>query len=236
MNKEDRMDDLIKEILKEDVEDVQISNSEIEFEWRKLQGLEKSKKENKKSYKKIASIAAIISISLMVVNSLSSTQSYSWKIFKEKNINEKTEGSISIEEQSSSQELKEEDEIDNSSVEINNIEEARNFIDFDFRELPYKLEEATVENKYTIILNYINEKGKIEFIQNLEGDESSEVMTVAKESTIQSFKIGNIDYTLINTKDRYFKIIWSSFGVKSYITTNYFISKDEAINIIKSLK
>lgn len=44
MNKEDRMDDLIKEILKEDVEDVQISNSEIEFEWRKLQGLEKSKR------------------------------------------------------------------------------------------------------------------------------------------------------------------------------------------------
>ena len=30
--KEDRMDDLIKEILKEDVEDVHISNSEIEFE------------------------------------------------------------------------------------------------------------------------------------------------------------------------------------------------------------
>lgn len=236
MNKEDRMDDLIKEILKEDVEDVQISNSEIEFEWRKLQGLEKSKKENKKSYKKIVSIAAIITISLMVVNSLSSTQSYSWKIFKQKNINEKTEGSISIEEQSSSQELKEEDKIDNSSVEINNIEEARNFTDFDFRELPYKLEEATVENKYTIILNYINEKGKIEFIQNLEGDESSEVMTIAKESTIESFKIGNIDYTLINTKDRYFKIIWSSFGVKSYITTNYFISKNEAINIIKSLK
>ncbi|WP_099189684.1 DUF4367 domain-containing protein [Tepidibacter mesophilus] len=236
MNKKDRMDELIKEILKEDVEDIQISNSEIEFEWRKLQGLEKSKKENKQSYKKIASIAAIITISLMMVNSFSSTQSYSWKIFKQKNINKKTEGSISIEEQSSSQELEQDHEIDNSSVEINNIEEARNFIDFDFRELPYKLEDVIVENEHTIILNYINEKGDVEFIQNLEGDESSEVMTMAKQSTIQSFKIKDIDYTLINTKDRYFKIIWSSFGVKYCITTNYSITKEEVINIINSLK
>ncbi|MEJ8552755.1 hypothetical protein [Tepidibacter sp. Z1-5] len=236
MNKEDRIDDLIKEILKEDVEDVQISNSEIEFEWRKLQGLEKSKKENKKSYKKIASIAAIITISLMMVNSFSSTKSYSWKIFKQKNISEKTEGSISIEEQSSSQELKEYDEIDNSSVEINNIEEARNFIDFNFRELPYKLEEAIVVNEYKIILNYINEKGKIELIQKLEGDESSSSMTVAKDSIIESFKIGNIEYTLININNKNFKIMWSSFGVKSCITTNYTILKEEAITIIKSLK
>ncbi|CAH2215083.1 DUF4367 domain-containing protein [Tepidibacter aestuarii] len=236
MNKEDRMDDLIKEILKEDVEDVQISNSEIEFEWRKLQGLEKSKKENKKSYKRIASIAAIITISLMMINSFSSTQSYSWKIFKTKDIDEKTEGSISIEEQSSSQELKEYDETDDSSIEINNIEEASNFIDFDFRELPYKLEEAMVENEYTIILNYVNEKGNIEFIQNLEGDESSEVITVAKDSTIEFFKIRNTDYTLININNRKFKIMWSSFGVKYCITTNYSISKEEAINIIKSLK
>lgn len=171
-----------------------------------------------------------------MINSFSSTQSYSWKIFKTKDIDEKTEGSISIEEQSSSQELKEYDETDDSSIEINNIEEASNFIDFDFRELPYKLEEAMVENEYTIILNYVNEKGNIEFIQNLEGDESSEVITVAKDSTIEFFKIRNTDYTLININNRKFKIMWSSFGVKYCITTNYSISKEEAINIIKSLK
>ncbi|MBF8984578.1 hypothetical protein IZY60_13825 [Lutibacter sp. B2] len=235
MNKEDRMDNLIKEILKEDVEDVHISNSEIEFEWRKLQGLEKCKKENRKSYKKIASIAAIITISFMMVNSFSSTESYSWKIFKQKNIHQKTEDIINIKDQSSSSELDDTNETINTLEKIN-IEDAHKFIDFNFKQLPYTLENSSIIGTNTLILNYVANNDKIEFIQSLENNESSNSVTFYNESNMESFTIGNTEYTFINTKNQISEIIWSSFGIKSNITFNYDLSKDECIDIIKSLK
>lgn len=46
MNKEYELDILIKDILKEEIDDIPISDKEIELEWRKLQ-----KEKNEKSLK-----------------------------------------------------------------------------------------------------------------------------------------------------------------------------------------
>ncbi|SHH42201.1 hypothetical protein [Tepidibacter thalassicus] len=235
MNKKDNLDILIQDILKEDVNNVNISNKEIELEWRKFQNLQNNKNKNKFKYTKIASVAAIITVSFIITNSFYLNNSYSWKIFRKNNINKKSENTLSIEQYSSIEKLKNYDEIDNE-LEIIDIKNVHEFINFEFKQLPYELNKVFVKGKNTIVLNYNNSNGNVKFIQHLEGDKSSEIITVSKFSDIQSFKIGNIKYSLININDKYSKIVWCSFGLKSDIIMNYNISKNEAINIIKSLK
>ncbi|SHJ94157.1 hypothetical protein [Tepidibacter formicigenes] len=54
MNKKDEIDILLEDILKEEVDNVNISGKEIEFEWRKFQKLQREK--NKKNLMNVKSL------------------------------------------------------------------------------------------------------------------------------------------------------------------------------------
>lgn len=64
------LDDFIEDILKEELDDVRISDKEIEFEWRKFKKLQKEKNKEKSSESKkfIFALAALLLISFSTID------------------------------------------------------------------------------------------------------------------------------------------------------------------------
>lgn len=225
----EKFDKLIEEAIKEEIESVNVTDEEIQEEWVKL---EKSLKRNNNRtlYKKLTLVVAAVIVFLLIP--IVTDYSYSWKIFKIFNIKSMDNKDVISEISSINDNIKE-----NSSNQTSmNINDAKNIINFRFKELPYEVEDITVIGRKKIVINYKTEKGPIEFNQKLQGIESNNTINVSKNNKIEKFKFNSMEYTYINIDDKITKLVWSDNGIKSTLNIYYSIELEEAKNFIKKIK
>ncbi|SKC87814.1 hypothetical protein [Maledivibacter halophilus] len=221
----ERLDSLIEETLKAEIESVNVSDEEIEREWEKIRIKRKGFR-----YKKILSIVAIVILILAVIN-LNTNKSYSWKTFKIFDIIGKENKKI-INEGSSTHS---QSNINVEKMEID-INGARDIISFKFKELPYEIEKVYVVGDKKIIIEYITDKGNLELIHKLEGLETNNTMEINKDSNIEKIKINKSIYNYININDKITKLIWTENAIRTNITVYYHLTIEESKKIISELK
>lgn len=236
----DQFDMLITEVLKEEINDIDISDEEIEEQWLKLQEkLKPVKTTRKNNIKKVAVIVGAL-IGFTVFN-LPNSEISAWKVPSIIDILKPKEGITSINQKQS---IGDGIQIVNEEVEetitINSIEEARDIIPFNFKELPYDLEEGLIEgaldDEEIVYLNYITDKGKIRLIQMKQGLEFSQAINIGKDSEVSEIEINGTLYSIATISEERTKIIWASFGIHHTIDVYYPISTDEAIELIKVME
>jgi hypothetical protein len=226
----DELDLLLEEAITAEVESIDISDIEIEEEWNKLAKL-RNVRRSKGKYKMIAGVAAVIIVSIMIFP-LFTRETYSWKIFNIFKIQENENNKI-IDEVSTSNEIESNKNMGLLSV---SIDDARDIIDFDFKELPFEIKEVKVYGRSEIIIHYANDLGLIRFIQELQGMERSSTTSIPKGSKVSSFTSNKIEYNFINIKDKMAKLIWNDSGIKYTIDVKYPLNIENAKTIIESLK
>ena len=251
MNKEkDNLDIFIENAIKEKLNDVHISNKEIELEWRKLQVLRSNREtcasevtpgDKKKTfankYMKIAAVIVIAFLSLTAIDLLMGKKSIALKTSIFQNI-------VTSQNGSTIQIGTEEDEdnpptVGNADIKITNIEQAKEFILFDFYQLPYDLTKIVISSpkKNPILyLTYNTDEGEIVFKQFLEGIKRSETIEVAKDGLVQKFQYDSIEWVFITFPDIYSNLIWSQYGVNYSLDFDYEIFKEQSIDIIKAMR
>ncbi|MFZ5969780.1 MAG: DUF4367 domain-containing protein [Bacillota bacterium] len=238
----DNIDILIENLIHEDMEQIDISDEEIEMEWHKLQHtLNHRKTSKKKTYKKVAAIAASTIICLGLISVITDHSIIARRTNTTTSTIEQHEEKTVIRSSSSmNQEQTNPGVDDTDNTMIMSIEDAREFVNFHFKELPFTLENAVItapgEDIYIVELNYINEKGKIRLSQFLEGIESKRAIGIPKDSTVETFVLNNIECLFIKIGQIKGKTLWSSQGISFSLDVKYDISKEEMIEMIKTIK
>ncbi len=225
----EEFDALIEKALKEELENIDIDYEEVEKEWKKLQI--KRQYTNRYRYKNITAVVAVVLILLFVIP-LTNNQVYSWKMFNIFDIYNNNNNKVISETSSTNKIIVNKD----STKRQTTLSDARDIIEFDFKTLSFELQDISVFGRKKIILNYTTEKGTLSFIQNIDGVESSKTINVLSDSDINIFNNNHIVYNYINIKNKATKIIWNNNGVNSTLNIKYYISLDDAKQLIKSLK
>jgi hypothetical protein len=241
-SKNDRIDEIIIDVLHEDLNQINIDEEKIEREWRKIENKIKIANETKK--RKIAQIAvaaamiviSLISFELFIPGEVTATKSSSVKkiidLFDKKttiknnsSINENNETSI-------------ENEI--SEMEIS-LEDAQDIMSFKIKELPFERDGSVIvrssnDKPITVIMNYVNDKGDLAFYQSSEGEESQANINVSKNNKINKIEIDGIEVAHINIGEKISKATWSYFGIGYVIDADYVMSDNEVKEIIKAMR
>lgn len=238
----DRLDLIIEQAIREKMDSIDISEDEIEQEWLRLQeSLQFDNKNKKKAlkYKKIAIIAASIILSLFLIKPIIDKGILARKPSTVENRIERNDDDIVIQNSSSLISDDENKEADTNNSMRMSIEEAREIVNFKFKELPYSLNHLVVtelgNDNYDIELNYKNDKGKIRFIQLMEGIDTKRSIGVPQDSEIETIDLNGTKYTIIEIVNKKTKVIWSSFGINYTLDIKYTISRDEVVSIIRAI-
>ncbi len=237
-DKFDELDILISEALKNEMDDIDISDEEIEEEWMKLQEKRNKIKPHKKNnFKKVAIIVGVL-VGFTMIN-LPSSETQAWKvpniidIFKSDENKTTVNHNLSIGEGIEKIDTEGEERIATSS-----IEEVRNIVSFKFRELPYSFEDAIIEgplNEEEILyLNYKTSKGKVRLIQMRQGLEFAKTVNVDNNSEVMRIEFNNVSYSIIKIHEEQTKVIWSSFGINYTMDIYYPIEIEEIKEMIKA--
>jgi len=236
-----QLDTLITEVLEEEMNDIDISDEEIEAQWMKLQGKSKTTKvtrTKKSDFKKIAVIIGAL-IGLTVLN-LPNSQTSAWKVPNIINIFSSNQNKTINQSLSVGEGLQIVDEQTETSIVIHSIEEARNMVSFNFKELPYTLEEGVIQGtlggEEVLYLNYITNKGKISLIQMRQGLEFTQSVNVTPDSDVTEIKINDTLYSIAKISEERTKVIWSAFGVHHTIDIYYPIEIEDIKEMIKAME
>jgi len=191
--KKDNLDKLISEVLEEEINDIDITDEEIEIQWMKLQEKSKNiKAPRKNNLRKIAAVIGVLAGITML--NLPNSETSAWKVPNIIDIIKPKEGVTSINQSLSIGEgIQIVDEDVDTTFKINSTEEIRDIVTFNFKELPYDLDEGVVRGSLDggeiVYLNYISDKGKIELIQMRQGLEFTQSINIGKDSNVSEIKL-----------------------------------------------
>ncbi|ABR50750.1 hypothetical protein Amet_4682 [Alkaliphilus metalliredigens QYMF] len=237
-DKLDQLDTLITEVLEEEMNAIDITDEEIEQQWLKLQEKSKKKKIPIKTNYKRAAIIIIGVLSGFTLLNLADIEISAWKIPGITNILNASDKGSSIEHNLSvggGLEVLEEERI-----LTNSIEEVRHIVSFNFKELPYQLEDALIEGPFDgaeiLDLNYTTNQGRISLQQMRQGLEFTQSINVNPTSEILEILLDNIPYTIVKVTETHTKVVWSSFGINHTMDIFYAIEIEEVKEIIKAME
>ncbi len=229
---DNKIDNLIKDAISQEMDNIYINDKTIEVEWRKFKNIRK-KRDKASKLKRALSIAVVIVLGAMITIPFLTSESYSWNIFKLFNITN-NDGNTSIQQKTSTNELSEQS-LNNINERITTLNKARDIIDFTIITLPFELIDTKLVGDREIHLTYNTPKGKILFIQKQIGLENTQSINVSQFSNVEKFNINNAEYTYINIKDKIIKVIWEITGVKYEMNIKYPINLNEVKNLIIKL-
>jgi len=238
--KKDNLDILITEVLEEEIKDINISDEEIEIQWMKFKEKSKAiKPPRKNNLRKIAAIIGVLAGITML--NLSNSETSAWKVHNIINILNPKEGVTSINQTFSVGEgIQIVDEDVDTTISTNSTEEIRDIVTFNFKELPYDLDEGIIRGplggEEVIHLDYISDKGKIRLIQMRQGLEFSQSINFAKEIKVSEIKINDTLYSVLKISEDHTKVIWASFGIHYTLDIYYPIETEEIKELIKVME
>jgi len=238
--KKDNLDKLISEVLEEEINDIDITDEEIEIQWMKLQEKSKNiKAPRKNNLRKIAAVIGVLAGITML--NLPNSETSAWKVPNIIDIIKPKEGVTSINQSLSIGEgIQIVDEDVDTTFKINSTEEIRDIVTFNFKELPYDLDEGVVRGSLDggeiVYLNYISDKGKIELIQMRQGLEFTQSINIGKDSNVSEIKINDTLYSIVQIPEEHTKVIWASFGVHHTMDIYYPIEIEEIRELIKVME
>lgn len=239
-NKSNELDILICEALKNEMNDIDISDEEIEEEWIKLQNKPNKIKPHKKNkFKKVAIIVGVL-VGFTMIN-LPNSETQAWKVSNIINIFKSDENKTTVNHDLSIGEgIEKIDAEDEEKITTNSIEEVRNIVSFKFKELPYDFEDAVIqgplEGEEILYLNYKTDTGKIRLIQMRQGLEFSKTVNVGNNSDVTKIEFNNASHSIIKINKNRTKVIWSSFGINHTIDIYYPIEIEKIKEIIKAME
>lgn len=235
-----KFDTLIEEVLQDEIDKIDISDEEIEEQWLKLK--EKSKHVNSSRKKGFRKVAVIIGTLLGVTMfTLPNSETSAWKVPNIINIFSNNQSksinhNLSIGE---GLQIADDEEAETGFI-INSIEEARNIVSFNFRELPYDLKEGLIEGSLggeeILYLNYKSNQGEIRLIQMQQGLEFTQSVNVGQDSDVTEIKINNTSYSIAKVSEERTKVIWSSFNIHHILDIYYPIEIEGIKEIIKAME
>jgi hypothetical protein len=229
---DNKIDDLIKKAISQEIDNIDIDDKNIEEEWKKFKSIKK-KRDRVKKLKRTLPIAIVIILGTIIAMPFLTSESYSWNIFKLFNIIN-NDGKTSIQQKSSTNTLTEHS-VNSINERITTLDKARDIIDFIIITLPFDLIETKLVGDREIHLTYNSPDGEILFIQKQIGLENTQTINVSQSSKVEKFNIDNTEYTYINIKGKIIKVIWEITGVKYEINVKYPISINQAKNLINKL-
>ena len=240
-DKLDQLDILISEVLESEINNIHISDKEIDEQWIKLQEKSKNMKITKTRKGNLKRVAVIIGalVGVTIIN-LPSSEISAWKVPNIINILSFNQNKTSINQSLSIGDGLEviDEEID-TRILVNSIEEVRDILSFNFKELPYNLEDAIIEGvleEEVLSLNYVSNQGKIRLIQMRQGLEFTQSVNVGQDSDVSELKINDTSYSIIKISEERTKVIWSSFGINYTLDVYYSIEIEEIKELIKAMK
>lgn len=240
-DKLDLLDTFITEVLVEAMNDSDITDEEIEQQWLKLQAkTEHIKVHRKNSFKKAAIIIIGVLAGFTMMN-LADSEISAWRVQNIMNIlNDKENGSSIEQKLSVGGGLRIVDEEADLRIITSSIEEVRDSISFNFRELPYDLEDASIEGSFDggeiVDLNYKTNQGRVRLTQMRQGIEFTQSVNVNLDSDITEMKINNTSYSIVKINEERTKVIWSCFGVNHTMDIYYPIEIEEVKELIKAME
>ncbi|MCC5908826.1 MAG: hypothetical protein JJT76_00065 [Clostridiaceae bacterium] len=242
--KKDMLDYLLESVVKEEVEAVDVFDEDIQEEWMKLQfKLLQKQKKKKKRFIKVAAILVGSMLTLSMLNLLSIDESTAGRRSPFKQVVTVFDNMMTISRDTATAEI---EEINNSvhvlqqEIIEGSIEDAREIVNFNFRELPYEVDSVLIEihgnDRHLLELNYLYNEKRIRFTQYVQGIESSQSINVAPNSTVEEVMVGDTEYTIIRIAETYTSIFGSYFGVSNTLDINSDVDVDKAIEIISAME
>ncbi|SNT13954.1 protein of unknown function [Anaerovirgula multivorans] len=236
-----KFDILLGTVLQEEMEDMDISEEEIDQEWDKLQRkLSSDRKKKQKNLKKIAVLLLGTVISLGMLNLATTNESAAWKRGPIKHIISVFDNVISINRDSTSVEGDKFPDQYEQNIIKGTIKDARDIVNFNFRELPFEIEQVLIkvsnDNMHFLELNYLYDNKSLRWTQYVQGIEHSENINVAANSTVKEMTINDTEYTIIRIPERQTMLVWTYFGVRNRLNINEDIPNEEMIEIINAME
>lgn len=234
----------MEKVVKEEMEEIDITDEEIEEEWLKLQfNTSKKEKNTKRLFKKIAALIIGSILTIAMLNIFSVEESIAGKRGPLEQIITTLDNILVLNRESTLVEAGD-NVVKDSPLSIERIEgtieDAREIIRFNFRELPLELDTLLIEihgnNREIIELNYLYGETKIRVTQYVQGIEHSANINVTADSTVEELTIGGIDYTVVKITDNYTSVFGYYFGVNITLDINGSINTDEIIEILKAME
>ncbi|ABR48021.1 hypothetical protein Amet_1852 [Alkaliphilus metalliredigens QYMF] len=231
-----QFDMLIAETIEEEMNGIHITDEEIKQQWMKFQEMNSNKKVHRKiNYKKavVIIIGALVGFTMM---NLMDIEISAWRMPNIVSVFTRSEDKVTVERTYSvgeGIEIIPEEEI--PRMVTNYIEEVRDMISFNFKELPFHLEEAMIEGDM-LHLNYINDEGEIRLFQMPHGLEFAQTIHFRAGSEINEVTIDGVSYTIVRIIESRTKVIWSSFGISHTMDIDYPIEFEEVIDLLKAME
>ncbi len=120
------------------------------------------------------------------------------------------------------------------------IDDAKDIIKFNFKQLPYKLDQVIIrvlgDTYQTLELSYIKDNIYIMSTQSRTGQERRENINVTLNSDISELLLDGIEYTVIRINGQYAQVIWNSFGIKYSLDIDSNLANSEVEKIIRSIE
>ncbi|MDF2548556.1 MAG: hypothetical protein K0R93_3454 [Anaerosolibacter sp.] len=237
----DVLDKVIEDAISNELDEIEITDDEIEAEWLKLKNMtpQTISKPKSRKYNKAIAVAATTFLAIGVFSFLILNATTASKTNKSQSAVTETEERKSIERESSIEEMPKDGQENSNEMSVS-IENARDIVNFDFKELPYTLEGTlvtTLPNSFFIIeLNYTWDDQKIRLTQFLEGFEFKQNIGIPNESTVEKIDKNGVEYTYINIGNKKTKVIWSSMGINYTLDLKSNATKEETMEIIEAMK
>lgn len=231
-----QFDMLIAEALEAEMNSIHLTDGEIEQQWMKFQKRNSNKKGHRKMNYKKAAVFIIGALAGFTMMNLVDIEISAWRVPNIVSIFTQNEDKVTVERNYSVGEglqIIPEEEI--PRIVTNYIEEVRDIISFNLKELPFHLEEAMIEGDM-LHLNYINDEGEIRLFQMPQGLEFSQTTHFRAGSEINEITIGDVSYTIVRITESRTKVIWSSFGISHTMDIDYPIEFEEVIELLKAME
>ncbi len=229
----DRFEGLINDAITEKMNEIPVTEEDIELGWSKLQSLRKRNKMSSFTAHKRAAIIVIgVISSMLMINAFTNIESGAWQKLNFINIFRKEEA-ITI---NTSSTLSNTPNIENNTI-LTNIEEAKSLVPYKIKELPFEVDEVLIHVTGPVhIVEITYDDERIRFRQQQAGIENKQSINLHPDSEVEEITINGQNYILATVTGRKGLAVWSNERMNYTINFNYGITIEEIVELIKAME